>query len=92
MSEARFLVRYTGTVQGVGFRAETRRLASGYAVKGWVKNEPDGSVQMIVAAEAGECEAFLKAIRESRLGGHIHREVLEPTARVDFGGSFDVRS
>jgi acylphosphatase len=37
-------VRITGMVQGVSFRAYTRRQADGLGVTGWVRNEPDGAV------------------------------------------------
>jgi acylphosphatase len=72
------LVRYSGMVQGVGFRATVRRLAQAYDLKGWVKNEGDGGVTMVVHGSGGQVEAFLKDIRESRLGPMIDREVLEP--------------
>lgn len=91
MSEQRYLVRYVGRVQGVGFRANARRVAGGYAVKGWVKNEADGSVQMIVTGEEAEVQSFLKAIRDSDLGTYISREIVEPTSRADFSDKFEVR-
>ena len=47
MSERTVLVRYRGDVQGVGFRETTRRIAAGFSIKGWVKNDGDGSVSMI---------------------------------------------
>ena len=72
------LVRYSGLVQGVGFRATARRLAQAYDLKGWVKNEGDGSVAMVVHGSREQVDAFLKDIRESRLGPMIDREVLEP--------------
>jgi acylphosphatase len=80
MALVTLLVRYYGHVQGVGFRAGTRAIAQGFQLKGWVKNEPDGSVQMVVTAETAELQAFLKAIRASRLGHNITREVQEPMA------------
>lgn len=39
----------TGHVQGVGFRFFCHRLAAGLDIKGWVKNNYDGSV--IIRAE-----------------------------------------
>ena len=33
-----------GTVQGVCFRAETRRTAQALGLTGWVRNTPDGAV------------------------------------------------
>jgi len=89
MPERTVLVRYTGSVQGVGFRATARRIAQGFAVRGWVKNEPDGSVSLIATAEAAELEAFLKAVRDSRLGGLIDREVVEPATAQNARG-FDI--
>jgi len=38
--------RFTGQVQGVGFRYRAKHAASGMGVTGWAKNEWDGSVEM----------------------------------------------
>jgi acylphosphatase len=65
-------VIYSGRVQGVGFRYTTRQIASGYDVTGWVKNLPDGRVELqAMAADGGELEAFLREILESNLGSLI---------------------
>ena len=37
----------SGRVQGVGFRAATRRRARQLDLIGWVKNEPDGTVTVV---------------------------------------------
>ncbi|MFW6143898.1 MAG: acylphosphatase [Patescibacteria group bacterium] len=37
-------ITVTGRVQGVGFRANTRRQAKRLGIKGFVRNEQDGSV------------------------------------------------
>jgi acylphosphatase len=67
-------VFYEGYVQGVGFRWTTKRIAQGYEVSGWVRNLTDGRVELQVSGEDDEVTAFLRAIRESSLGGHITAE------------------
>lgn len=52
----RYHVRISGLVQGVYFRANTRRQARSLALTGWVRNLPDGRVESVfegnnVAAE-----------------------------------------
>ena len=66
-------VFYEGRVQGVGFRYCVRQLACGFEVAGWVRNLPDGRVELQACGEAAEVEAFLGAIAESELKSHIKR-------------------
>ena len=42
----RIHAKVTGLVQGVYFRASTRDTARALGLKGWVKNMPDGSVEL----------------------------------------------
>lgn len=69
---------YEGRVQGVGFRYTARRLASGFEVCGWVRNLPDGRVELQVSGESAEVKAYLEEIRESTLAGHITGEQTYP--------------
>jgi len=70
-------ILYSGRVQGVGFRYSTKQIAAGFEVTGWVKNLPDGRVELqVMSADAEELEAFLREIDESSLGSLIkEREV-----------------
>ena len=59
------LVRVTGRVQGVGFRAWTRGEAVRLGLTGWVRNEPDGSVLTLLV---GRGEAVAQMIQRLRIG------------------------
>ncbi len=67
------LVRFTGRVQGVGFRFETARIAHDLPVTGYVRNEPDGSVELLVEGSPEAARQLLEEIQASRLGPLIRR-------------------
>ncbi len=69
-------VFYEGRVQGVGFRYGTLRVATGFEIAGWVRNLPDGRVELLAAGESGEVADFLQAIRDSELGSFIRNETI----------------
>lgn len=72
-------VIYSGRVQGVGFRYSVKRIAGGYDVAGWVKNLPDGSVELFAQAlDPEELSAFLTAILDSDLRAHIREHPCTP--------------
>jgi len=48
-----------GRVQGVYFRASAQREARQHGLMGWVKNRPDGSVEMVVEGEEDAVKDFL---------------------------------
>ena len=55
--------RIAGEVQGVGFRAATREAAQRAGVRGWVKNESDGSVTVLMTGSEsaiGTMDEFLR--------------------------------
>ena len=71
-------VIYSGRVQGVGFRYAVKRIAGGYEVTGWVRNLPDGRVELqAMSHDDVELEAFLAAVQDSSLGGNIRESVVQ---------------
>lgn len=67
-------VFYEGSVQGVGFRYSVKQIAKGFDVFGWVRNLPDGRVELQVSGESVEVAAFLEAITKSELRAHIKHQ------------------
>ena len=66
-------VRYSGQVQGVGFRYTTQWLAESYPVTGFVRNLPGGDVEVVAEGEAEQVEAFLTALGQ-RLAKYIEQQ------------------
>jgi len=54
---------FAGRVQGVGFRFRCQAISSGFDVSGYVRNLPDGRVEVLAEGEANEIDDFLTAIR-----------------------------
>ena len=61
----RVAVRFTGTVQGVGFRWTCRAIAAELGLTGWVRNEYDGSVSLEIQGEGEDIGAFFTELTES---------------------------
>lgn len=63
-------VVFAGQVQGVGFRYTTIDVASSFAVTGYVRNQRDGTVELVAEGERAEIEALVEAVAE-RMGHYI---------------------
>ncbi|MEW5895120.1 MAG: acylphosphatase [Candidatus Omnitrophota bacterium] len=63
-------VYFRGIVQGVGFRYTVHRYATGLGLKGWVRNLPDGRVEMKAEGERQELEDLL-----SRIADHFQESI-----------------
>ena len=64
-SNQRVTALFTGTVQGVGFRYRTIRIADGYNVTGYVKNLPDGRVELVAEGAKMELDRFVKDVQDT---------------------------
>lgn len=58
--------RFSGLVQGVGFRYEAKRLADQLSLTGWVRNMRDGSVEAELEGDEIRVGTFLQAIQSVR--------------------------
>jgi acylphosphatase len=57
METVRLLIK--GKVQGVFYRASARDRAVELGIKGWVKNTPEGNVEVVATGEKENLEKFI---------------------------------
>ena len=50
------IYKITGSVQGVFFRAEAKKIAEELGIKGYVKNEPDGGLTIVAQGDDNSIE------------------------------------
>ena len=55
---------YSGRVQGVGFRFTAQHIAEGFAVSGFVRNLPDGRVEVLAEGPSEQVDGFLSALNQ----------------------------
>ena len=84
-------VFYEGRVQGVGFRYSARRVAAGFDLAGYVRNLPDGRVELVASGDEEEVDGFLQAVRESELAGHIGGEAAAEIIKPAGLRGFEIR-
>ena len=63
----------SGWVQGVGFRFFTQAAAAREGVYGWVRNLPDGQVEVLAEGEAEAIARFEHRIRHGPPGARVDR-------------------
>lgn len=85
-------VFYEGNVQGVGFRWTIKNIAKGFDVIGWVRNLPDGRVEMQVGGSESEVFAFLDSVMDSELRSHIDKQTRAAMAEPVKARGFDIIS
>ena len=84
-------VFYEGNVQGVGFRWSVRDAAKGFDVTGWVRNLPDGRVELQATGEEDEVRAFLDRIAQGELHSLIHKQTENKLEKPVTARGFEIR-
>lgn len=81
-------VHVAGRVQGVWYRASAARKASELGLTGWVRNLPDGRVELVAEGNAETVDALLSWCRRgpplARVAGLDVREMAVPGEFVEF--------
>ncbi|MCH7840903.1 MAG: acylphosphatase [Planctomycetes bacterium] len=58
-------IHYSGRVQGVGFRFTTEAVARRFEITGFVRNLPDGSVELVAEGAESEVDRFQAAVEDA---------------------------
>jgi acylphosphatase len=78
----------SGRVQGVGFRYATIHAARRLALIGWVRNAPDGSVEIVADGPPDAVRALIDWCRQgppsARVQTVVHAEVAADEVLADF--------
>ena len=73
--KVRALVVVSGKVQGVFYRATTRKVATRLGVQGWVRNNRDGTVEALLEGDASAVNRLIQWCEK----GPIHSDVQKVT-------------
>lgn len=85
MTEARRLL-VSGRVQGVFFRAWTEQRARALGVNGWVRNLPDGLVEIHAEGAPEQLDALERACRDGPANARVDAVVARPIEPEQLAG------
>ena len=89
MEKIRKHIIFYGYVQGVGFRWKAKHTAQRYGISGWVRNLPDGSVEMEAEGTSHDIADLTEAL-ENHSWGSVER-IEAKTIPVHGDYNFEVR-
>lgn len=74
-----------GRVQGVFFRYNTKKIADKLDVKGWVRNNPNDTVEIVAEGGEGAIDKLLNWCRKGPIGAKVDRvEIKEEKYQKEF--------
>ena len=90
MIEAIYIIVY-GRVQGVWFRAGTKEKAGELGISGWVKNSPEGTVEIHAEGLNSKLDNFISWCRKGTPAANVTSIDLNSIPLQNFK-SFEIRS
>jgi len=73
-----------GRVQGVNFRNVIRRYAEKRALRGWVRNNSEGTVTAVIQGTASRCKDFQDWVKNSPGFSSVKQVLAQETAEESF--------
>jgi acylphosphatase len=80
---------FTGHVQGVGFRYTAHGIARQYRITGFVRNLPDGAVEMLVQGTPSDIEGYLQDVQAEFAGRIRDTQITDAPYNTRYKG-FDI--
>jgi acylphosphatase len=87
----RYYARVSGRVQGVGFRYFTQRKAESLGLDGFVRNRPDGDVELEAQGHEEQVQALLDTVRKGPGMGFVSRVVSDTRPVEPSASGFKIR-
>jgi len=84
------MVRVTGKVQGVFYRAWAQGQARELGISGWIRNCPDGSVEAYLGGDENSVERMIARMRRGPSNAQVE-EISVEEAPVEDSGRFELR-
>jgi acylphosphatase len=85
MAEIAKHIFFVGSVQGVGFRFTAQSVAKRYELTGFVRNNRDGRVEMLIQGQSEDIEDCLRDLRETFAVSDFESEDIAPDpSYIDF--------
>lgn len=81
-----------GRVQGVGYRANTRRMANQLNLKGWVRNLRDGRVEIMVEGEEEMVERLIQWCHRGPTSAYVNKVITEKSEPQREFNRFTIKS
>ena len=80
-----------GKVQGVYYRASAKDMATELGIKGWVKNMPDGNVEILACGNKEELEKFIEWCRQGPKRAVVKNLVITSRDDTSLPGFFIIK-
>ena len=80
-----------GRVQGVGFRFFLEAAAGREGVHGWVRNQPDGTVEAWIEGDTASVDRVEAALRRGPAGARVEAVTVEEVPPTGRATGFSIR-
>ncbi|HET7577660.1 MAG TPA: acylphosphatase [Bacillales bacterium] len=87
----RYHIIVHGRVQGVGFRYHTQQHAVRHGIKGWVRNNPDGTVEIDAEGENHDMDRFIRELRKGSMNAKVTDVEYEENPHTGTHHSFQIQ-
>jgi len=80
-----------GRVQGVGYRANAKRKATEYGLKGYTRNLPDGSVEIVAEGDPAQIDKLVAWCSHGPTMSHVTKLDTENSEATGEFRDFNIR-